>query len=213
MGECLAQGPERPGGEDRLSLEESRFLLQLARNTIDAYVQHLPLPVVDDASLSDRLREKRAVFVTLRNHGRLRGCIGYPAHRVGLAHAVRENVVNAASRDPRFQPVAIAEAPSITIEISVLSRGDTPGRPFTRLADPLDIVLGRDGLYVEHPDGFTGILLPQVAVEQHWNVREFLEAICEKAGLPGDAWCNPEIKLYRFSAEVFAEETPCVGTC
>lgn len=192
----------------KLSPNERRVLLHIARSTLDASLRHQPLPVLRDEELSERLREKRAAFVTLRERGQLRGCVGYPAHRAPLVQTVQENVLNAALRDPRFPPVTIDELPSLAIEISVLSRGDSPDRPFIRLDDPTEIVLGRDGLLIEHRCGCSGLLLPQVPIEHHWDLADFLEGICHKAGLPGDAWRDPKATLYRFSAEVFAETHP-----
>ena len=50
-----------------------------------------------------------------------------------------------------------------------------------------------------------GLLLPQVAVERNWSAERFLEEGCRKAGLPLDAWRDPETKLYAFTADVFSE--------
>jgi len=99
--------------------------------------------------------------------------------------------------DPRFPPVTVEELPHLEYEISVLS----PPRP---VADPKEIVIGRDGLFIL-AGGRTGLLLPQVPVEQGWDREAFLRAICLKAGLPEDAWRWPEARLFRFEAEVFGE--------
>jgi uncharacterized protein (TIGR00296 family) len=86
-----------------------------------------------------------------------------------------------------------------------LGHGDTPEKPFKRVHDISEIVIGRDGLYIEQPPMRGGILLPQVAVEQKWGVGQFLSAVCRKAGYPDGAWRKPEYALYRFSAQHFAE--------
>jgi AmmeMemoRadiSam system protein A len=207
MGECIAPAASEAHNEERLTAGEKTFLLRLARTAVETHVTGMPLPAIEDNALTDRLREKRAAFVTLRNDRVLRGCVGHSAHRVGLAHAVQANAVHAACRDPRFHPIFAAEVKFIAIEISVLSRGASPSRPFTPVSDPKSIVIGRDGLYLEHAHGYTGILLPQVPVEQCWTVDDFLEGICQKAGLPCDAWRDRQTRLYRFSAEVFSEES------
>jgi AMMECR1 domain-containing protein len=49
------------------------------------------------------------------------------------------------------------------------------------------------------------VLLPQVAVEHRWDPPTFLAQTCTKAGLPSDAWREPETQIEVFSAEVFGE--------
>ena len=72
---------------------------------------------------------------------------------------------------------------------------------------PKMIVIGRDGLIMEK--GFRrGLLLPQVPVEWGWGPEEFLEQTCHKSGLTSDCWLDPKVKIFSFSAEVFAEESP-----
>ncbi|MBI5091547.1 MAG: AmmeMemoRadiSam system protein A [Candidatus Hydrogenedentes bacterium] len=191
--------------EDYLTESEQALLLKIARDTLTEYLADRSLPGLDTYTLTDTLRELHGAFVTLRNRGELRGCVGYAANLEPLARAVQLNTVNAAAHDCRFAPVTLAEAPSITIEISALGHGDTPEKPFKRVHDLSEIVIGRDGLYIEQPPMRGGILLPQVAVEQGWGVAQFLSAVCRKAGYPDGAWRLAEYKLYRFTAQHFAE--------
>ena len=188
-----------------LTEDEERLLLRIARDTLEAWVRHGER--VDPASypLTGALREEHGAFVTLRHRGQLRGCIGHTANRESLAESVRDNAINAACRDPRFDPVLPEELPDISVEISALTPGDTPGTPFRRVHDIGEISIGRDGLYIERPPERGGLLLPQVATDQHWNVEQFLRAVCMKAGYPDGAWRDPEARLYRFSAQVFSE--------
>ena len=51
-----------------------------------------------------------------------------------------------------------------------------------------------------------GVLLPQVATEQGWDRQAFIENTCLKAGLPIDAWQDPETTIEIFSAQVFGEK-------
>jgi uncharacterized protein len=152
--------------------------------------------------------EPRGVFVTLRRHPRkdLRGCIGYPLPTFPLRRGIPQAAHSAATEDPRFAPVRANELDGLTIEVSVL----TVPVPVTA-ATPDEIVravrVGRDGLIVEG-FGSSGILLPQVAPEQGWSSEELLDGTCEKAGLPPGAWRDPRVKVRRFEAEVFAEESP-----
>ena len=191
--------------ENYLSAEEERLLLQIARETLEQFARTGDVPPLDRFPLTPRLREKHGAFVTLRKHGELRGCIGYTSNEMPLARAVQENAVNAASRDPRFRSVTAAEAADIDIEISALTPGDEPDTPFKKVNDISEIVIGRDGLYIERHHQRGGILLPQVATEQGWDVQQFLTAVCRKAGYPTGAWKESGTQLYRFSAQVFSE--------
>jgi AmmeMemoRadiSam system protein A len=99
--------------------------------------------------------------------------------------------------DPRFAPVTRAEVPGLHIEISAL----TPPAPIR----PEQVVVGRHGLIIS-AGRTAGLLLPQVPREYGWNQEQFLRALCEKAGLPGNAWRVPGVRLEAFEAEVWAEE-------
>ncbi|MBP8129567.1 MAG: AmmeMemoRadiSam system protein A [Candidatus Hydrogenedentes bacterium] len=190
-----------------LSAEEEKLLLRIARDSLETYVRRGDCLDVDAYPLTPRLSERHGAFVTLRRGHELRGCIGYTQGIEPLATTVRDNTINAAARDPRFPPVAQNELPEITIEISALCPGDRPDSPFIEVGNVNEIVLGRDGLYLEHrgPRG-GGLLLPQVPIEQDWTLEEYLEGICRKAGAPPRAWELPDVKLYRFSAHIFGEK-------
>ena len=105
--------------------------------------------------------------------------------------------VSAASQDFRFRPVSSEELPELTVEISALT-------PMRQIDSIEEIKVGRDGLYLEK-GARRGVLLPQVPIEQGWDLQEFLEGTCRKAGLPPDAYKNGA-KLFTFSAEVFHEK-------
>lgn len=143
---------------------------------------------------------RRGAFVTLQAHGVLRGCVGRAQADRALADAVRAMTVAAASEDPRFAPVTLPELPHIRLEISVLTEPVAlePGRRG-------GVVVGRDGLIVQR-GGLSGLLLPQVAVEQGWSAEQFLAATARKAGLAPLAWREPDTQVLAFSADVFGEE-------
>jgi AmmeMemoRadiSam system protein A len=138
-----------------------------------------------------------AVFVTLHRAGQLRGCIGTTTAERPLYRAVQEMVIAAATRDPRFPPVGAGEIAELEIEISVLG-------PVIAIDGPDNIEIGRDGLVIEGR-GRRGLLLPQVASEAGWNVEQFLDRTCQKAGLPSDAWREPDVTISTFSTQVFNE--------
>lgn len=191
--------------EAYLTRSEEVLLLRIARDALESWVCERERIDIGRYPLTPTLQEKHGAFVTLRERGELRGCIGYTQNREPLAVAVRDNAINAASNDPRFEPVRADELGAITIEVSALTPGETPETPFKRVRNLNEIVIGRDGLYIERPPYRGGLLLPQVAVEQKWDVRQFLAAVCRKAGYPEWAWEDPEARLYRFSAQVFSE--------
>jgi AmmeMemoRadiSam system protein A len=192
--------------EHYLTGDEEKTLLQIARASLETHVREQREIDLDQFPLTGALIERHGAFVTLRNHGHLRGCIGYTTNSAPLAEAVCENAINAAARDPRFTPVTPEELPDITIEISALTPGETPESPFKRVNDVSEIVLGRDGLYIERPHQRGGLLLPQVPIEQGWDLAQFLSGVCRKAGYPDGAWKDNATLLYRFSAQVFAEK-------
>lgn len=189
-----------------LTEEEKRALLRIARDAIAAFLRGQALPL-EDYPLTESLAAHRCAFVTLHDAGGgLRGCIGTLEARTSLAEAVRDHAVHAACHDPRFSAVTSGELDTLSVEISALAPGEVPGTPFLPVASLDEIVVGRDGLYLKHvPSGRGGVLLPQVPVEQGWDLHAFLEGLCRKAGLPFRAWEDVSCRLYRFSAEVFGE--------
>ncbi len=181
---------------EEFTAAEKQNLLQIARKTIEHYVRTGRVP--EFTPLTDRLKEKRGVFVTLHKYGDLRGCIGYVEPVKPLYLATRDMAISAATEDPRFPPVKPEELKDIEIEITVLS-------PLQRITNPELVEVGKHGLVIRK--GFhSGLLLPQVPVEQGWNRKEFLEHTCRKAGLPLDAWKEPDAELYVFTGWVFSEK-------
>lgn len=178
-----------------LSPHHRTTLLQIAREVIAATLDRRPpeFPPIDRV-----LEEPSGAFVTLHTHGgMLRGCIGSIEAVAPLHEAVAQNAINAAFRDPRFNPLAPSELPHVAIEISVMS-------PLEPVLDIEEIVVGTHGLVVRR--GFRGgLLLPQVASERGWDRATFLSQTCAKAGLPADSWRRKEVEIQRFSAEVFGE--------
>lgn len=184
-------------GAPILSADSRRQLLALARGTLEAHFRGEPPPRLP-SDRSEAFGDPRALFVTLRIGGRLRGCIGTLAPEGDLSRTAPKIALRAAFEDPRFPGLGSEELADCTIEISVL----TPPRP---LEDPEEIVIGRDGLILEL-GGRRSLLLPQVATEWGFDRPTFLGELSRKAGLPPDAWRQPGAKLWSFQAEVFAED-------
>ena len=179
-----------------LTEAEGRRALAYSRAVLEAYCTGGPPPAALPSA--PPFTVVQGVFVTLRlRDGTLRGCLGRVEEPLTLADGLRAMTVAAASRDPRFPPVAPDELADLRIEISVLSVPEP-------LPGPRDLELGRDGLIIAHGDA-TGLLLPQVAAEQGWTGERFLQAVSRKAGLPENAWTWTDSTLRRFTAQVFAD--------
>jgi AmmeMemoRadiSam system protein A len=179
-----------------LNDDERRTLLSLARRTVEAAARGERPPDLENPS--GALREKGAVFVTLRIGGELRGCIGHVEAVVPLWESCRDMAEAAAERDSRFPAVRPEELPGLDVEVSVLS----PLRPIR----PEDVVVGRDGLVVRSDAG-SGLLLPQVAVEWGMDAKEFVRRTWEKAGLRPGA----PAELFAFSVEKLTAPPPAPG--
>jgi MEMO1 family protein len=179
-----------------LGQEERQTLIQLAKQSVEAVVRDKKVfePAAAD---QEPLQQERGVFVTLREKGELRGCVGLITAQKPLYLAVRDAAALAAVRDPRFMPVRVSELPQLEYEISVLG-------PFRRVYDVKEIQVGKHGLLIIRGDS-EGVLLPQVATEQRWERKTFLEEACVKAGLPRRAWKDKDTDIFVFSALVFDE--------
>ncbi len=187
-------GRKKEGEKFSLNSREKKYLLRIARAAIKAGLEGKEY--TPPSPPTERLKEPRGVFVTLKIKGKLRGCIGYILPVKPLYIATAEMARAAAFRDPRFTPLSKDEFGKIEIEISVL----TPPQPTT----PSRVVVGRDGLIVSYM-GAQGVLLPQVPVEEGWDRLRFLSAVCLKAGVERDCW-RKGAKLFSFQAIVFKEE-------
>jgi len=170
--------------------EEKKELLTLARNSILEQVRNGKAPEVE---LKNRkLRADGAVFVTIKEKGSLRGCIGHVQAIMPLYQSVMKNAVAACSGDPRFAPMNKEDLKDMEIEVSILS-------PLTPVKDVKDIRVGRHGLVIRKGMQ-SGLLLPQVPIEFGWDRETFLEQLCAKAGLPEGSWKDAD--LYSFTAEI-----------
>ncbi len=118
---------DAPAGADDLGesgTAHGDVLLKLARAAIRERL-HIEHPTAADSTASilaanPWLNESGACFVTLTEGGRLRGCIGSLAAHRSLGKDIAAHAVDAATRDPRFNPVTAAEYPLLNVEISVL---------------------------------------------------------------------------------------------
>ena len=198
-----SNGETKRGGETMLdeikfTKEEKNKLFTIARKSILCALRKERIPTfsVKEASLLT----KRGVFVTLTNHGRLRGCIGHFAPDLPLYQIVSDMAVAAATQDYRFayNPVTVKEMDEMDIKISILSE--------MKKVDSIDeIEVGKHGIWIKQGNR-SGTYLPEVATEMGWNKIEFLEHCCaEKAGLPRDAW-KKGADIYIYSSQILSEK-------
>ena len=182
----------------KLSIDEKKTLLNLARETIELYLNE-GKKYFPHEDIKTRFSVEMGAFTTLNEHDELRGCIGYIIPFKPLWETIRDTAIEAAVHDPRFPSVRLNELVDITIEISVLTVPQ-------KVKSAEDIILGRDGVIVKR--GYNqGVFLPQVATETGWDKETFLNYLCyEKAGLPPSAWKDPDTELLTFQAMVFSEK-------
>ncbi|HUI30202.1 MAG TPA: AmmeMemoRadiSam system protein B [Candidatus Acidoferrales bacterium] len=176
-----------------LSPSDKKELLNYARKTLEQYFSTATVPL--PRGLNPLLKVKRGAFVTLTEHGDLRGCIGQMRGDRPLSTTVGSMALQAAFNDTRFNPLTEQELPQVEIEISVLT-------PLTQVKNADEIVLGRDGVIVRKGDR-QAVFLPQVATETGWSKEVFLDQLCLKAGLEAGDWKDAE--LFTFQADVFSE--------
>jgi AmmeMemoRadiSam system protein A len=177
-----------------LSEADRKAILDLAREGVFHAVRHeRPLSTFPTSGI---FAERRGLFVTLHVAKKLRGCIGVIEGFTNLGETLARCAGDAALHDPRFSRIRPEEMEALAIEVSLLS----PLHPIL----PEEVEIGIHGLLVDQGSR-RGLLLPQVAIEHRLSREQFLAETCTKAGLPREAWKEPETKLYGFECEILAE--------
>jgi AmmeMemoRadiSam system protein A len=186
-----------PDSGSRLSEGAKRALLSLARQRLLEHLEQSEPEAFEVESAA--LKEHRAAFVTWRTkHGELRGCIGEVIAKRPLVESIERMAVASGTEDPRFPPITTDELPHLTVEISALT-------PMASIR-PENVDVGRHGLMISKGHR-SGLLLPQVPLEQGWDRDDYLRGLCAKAGLANDAWRESDVQLRSFEAEVWGEES------
>ncbi len=177
----------------QFSEEEQKLLKQTAETSIRNKI----LRIKDTSYLNiknENLNLQLPAFVTIKKNKKLRACMGHTTSDFPLYEEVALSAQIASTEDYRFGPITKKELDCLNFEITVLSR-------MTRVTDFSQIQIGRDGLYIRmNRNG--GIFLPQVPVEQNWNLTEYLENLCHKAGLQNNDYLNPKAQIFSFRAFV-----------
>ncbi|ASI13670.1 putative RNA modification enzyme AMMECR1 [Candidatus Mancarchaeum acidiphilum] len=192
-----------------LNFDDGVKLVWAARESITEYLNRSDF---DRNEIESKLKgsgfDKRyGIFVTLYNYknSNLRGCVGFPRAVGKLRDSVIDAALSAAFEDYRFGSLGKGELGNVVLEVSVLS-------PMERIEGNPDYLMenvniGEDGLLIEY-QGYSGLLLPIVAVEEKFDSKTFLEEVCMKAGLKGNEWKDGSAKLYKFQTQIFKEKSP-----
>lgn len=191
---------------EAFSAKIGEYLVRLARWQIEEGLgaKNEPPKKPQDALL----QKKMGAFVTLHTFKQreLRGCIGYIEPIMPLEKTVRECALHSAFGDARFEPLQKSEIGNTVVEVSVLTVPE-----IIEVKNPMEylrkIEIGKDGLVLE-AGNYRGVFLPQVPIEQKWNVEEYLCGLCGKAGANADCWLAQNAKVYKFQAHIFSEEKP-----
>jgi AmmeMemoRadiSam system protein B/AmmeMemoRadiSam system protein A len=172
-----------------INAEEKKILFEIARSSVSSRLNGTKNPEPDLNKIPEKLKMNYGVFVTLKINGNLRGCIGRFVSSDPLYELVAASAISSAFEDPRFPALSKEEYPKTQFEITVLG-------PMKRISSPDEIILGKHGIYIKK-DFRAGTMLPQVAIEQGWNVEQFLGYTSrDKAGIGWDGWKNAELYVY-----------------
>ncbi len=177
----------------KISTQEQDYLKKLAflsiKSGIEGREPDYPLPP------SEKLKEHLGAFVTLKIKGNLRGCIGNIVGEGPLWKTIIRMAREAAFNDHRFPELTAQELQLLELEISILS-------PLEPVPDITRIEPGKHGLVVRKGP-YSGLLLPQVALEWGWDRETFLAQTCRKAGLSEDCHKDKDVQIFWFQALVF----------
>lgn len=169
---------------------EKKILKKIAQNSINSIVETGRIYKPNISMSTETLKQSGGAFVTLTKNGKLRGCIGTFTSNEPLYKVVAEMAMAAATQDGRFAPVGIDELRLIDIKISILT-------PLQKISTIDQIKIGRDGIYIKK-NNTTGTLLPEVAVENGWNKKQFVEYCSKyKTRIGINGWKNAELFVYQ----------------
>jgi|YelNatPaOPRAMG01_1025707.scaffolds.fasta_scaffold01016_7 uncharacterized protein (TIGR00296 family) len=182
-----------------LNLEQGKELIKLARKSVETKKV--------EKKFSKDFEIRKGVFVTIETfpEKELRGCIGFPRAIYPLGEAVQRAAISAAYEDSRFEPLKKEELEKVVFEISILTEPElievkNPKEYFGKIEE------GKDGLILQNGP-FAGLFLPQVW-KYFKSKEEFLENLCFKAGLTPDYIYRKDTRIWKFRAQIFAEEKP-----
>jgi AmmeMemoRadiSam system protein A len=164
-------------------------IVELARKAVERYIRRGK--VFRPRKLTPEMKQRAGVFVSIKKHGELRGCIGtFTPTRTNVAEEIVANAISSATQDPRFMPVEPSELVDLEYSVDILTEPEP-----VQSTDQLDP--RKYGVIVEC--GYRrGLLLPDLAGVD--KVEEQIEICRAKAGISA----GEPIRLYRFRVERFA---------
>ena len=177
----------------RLAPNEAVELLTLARDTLARYLRD-GTRAEKAPSVTPSLMRRAGVFVTLREQGNLRGCIGTTAADAPLADGLVRMVLAAATEDPRFTPLEPGFTGDLEVEISLLF-------PMKRIRSRQQHRLHEHGAFFQYEE-CRSLLLPQVSLHRSWTADQFWSALAHKADLPVTVYDDARMRLHIFRAQV-----------
>ncbi len=187
-----------------ISDDDGTILVKMARTVVTKYLTNNTK--IFDHDFKEKFSFNAGVFVTINDKSGLRGCIGFPFAMKKLSDALTDAAISASTEDPRFSSIRQNELNNLVFEVTVLSDAEE-----ISTSSPEEIIqevkIGRDGLMIEK-DSQSGLLLPQVPVEYNWDVVDFLNHTCHKAGLPNGSWKDKDTKISKFQGIIFREILP-----
>jgi uncharacterized protein (TIGR00296 family) len=187
-----------------ISDDDGKILVKMARTVVTKYLTNNTK--ILDHDFKEKFSFNAGVFVTINDKSGLRGCIGFPFAMKKLSDALTDAAISASTEDPRFSSIRQNELNNLVFEVTVLSDAEE-----ISTSSPEEIIqevkIGRDGLMIEK-DSQSGLLLPQVPVEYNWDVVDFLNHTCHKAGLPNGSWKDKDTKISKFQGIIFREILP-----
>ena len=183
-----------------LSQEQRRWLLRIARHSIEAVLEG-ERPRIDPSALDEVLTRPSGAFVSLHTKdGDLRGCIGSLEATRPLWRDVVHNARAAAFEDPRFPPMAVDDLADLGVKVSVLSATEPLPGGRDQLVEALRP--GVDGVLIEAGER-RGTFLPSVW-ESVSSADAFLAALAVKAGLPDGQW-PAGVRAARYTTDEFGD--------
>lgn len=178
-----------------ISKEEQDLLSRVVLDVISDRLESKEVHAPKLEEFPENLRQRLGCFVTLNIRHRLRGCIGTIVGMEPLVTSAWKMAQASAFNDHRFPRLTASEWPNVSVEITVLDKlTPCPG------TDRIEI--GKHGLVLQFA-GRTGVFLPQVPVEQHWDVPAYLSNLCRKAGVPDGSWKEPKARLFWYEGFKF----------
>ena len=187
-----------------ISDSDGKILVKMARTVVTKYLTNNTK--ILDHDFKEKFSFNAGVFVTINDKSGLRECIGFPFAMKKLSDALTDAAISASTEDPRFSSIRQNELNNLVFEVTVLSDAEE-----ISTSSPEEIIqevkIGRDGLIIEK-DSQSGLLLPQVPVEYNWDVVDFLNHTCHKAGLPNGSWKDKDTKISKFQGIIFREILP-----